>query len=602
MFMGFPRVDKKLLLIFIIALVVRLLALSDVPFGFHNDEVDVGYVGKFILLNGRDPAGNILPLAFNKYGDFRPTGLFYLAGISQFIFGSNVFAVRLPTALFGALTVFPVFYLAKILLGGSFGASLTIPKKRSARAGTNPSVNLRLAQASASTKLGTRSSVKATADSVMFLDNGKSTAREINTKAAYLAAFFLAILPWHIVLSRAGHEAVVGYFLITCGLYFLIKYLNGVVFERSKKLLVYAVLLLASSYLFYHGTRLIVPLLLFGVLAVWQRKTVFKMTLLFLILTFLIMVSPLGRGRIMQVVFYKDPGSTNKLRDLPTVDGGNIPVARIFHNKLVVYGRLVGGQYLQYFSPDFLFLRGGYPERYIVPEAGLVYVFMLPFLVFGIVQIARTGGRGKQLAILWLLVSPLPGVLTYDDIPSITRTSFMVIPLVLVSGLGAAALYRKLKQVRFWRVVLAVFVILSFLEIIYFGHEYAIHQKSYKATLRDAGMMELAKYLVHEQSKYDVIVASYQSNLPFYFLFFAGDYRGDIKEDISGGTDRYQRGNVLFLRDDCPALRKYDFDDKKVLYVDQENCQGPTDKSEVIRFIRPDLSVAFKAFIKSARE
>ena len=237
----------------------------------------------------------------------------------------------------------------------------------------------------------------------------------------------------------------------------------------------------------------------------------------------------------------------------------------------------------------------------MVPEAGIVYVFMLPFLVFGLVQIARSGEKSSRLLIWWLLVSPLPGVLTYDDIPSVTRTSFMIIPLVLVSGLGAAALYRWFKQVRFGRVAIAVFVILSFLEIVYFGHEYAIHQKSYKATLRDAGMMELAKYLAQEQSKYDVIVASYQSNLPFYFLFFAGDYSRDIKEDISGGTDRYQRGNVLFLRDGCPALRKYDFDDKKVLYIDQENCQGPTDKSEVMRFTRPDSTVAFKAFVKSAR-
>ena len=286
--MGLPKVDKKLLLIFIIALVVRLLALSSVPFGFHNDEVDVGYVGKFILLNGRDPAGNILPLAFNKYGDFRPTGLFYLAGISQLIFGppagGSVFAVRLPTALFGALTVFPVFYLAKILLSGPFGASLTITKRRSARAGPDTSVNFRLAQASASTKLGTRPSVKATADSVMFLDNGKSTAREINTKAAYFSAFFLAILPWHIVLSRAGHEAVVGYFLITCGFYFLIEYLNTVSSKGTRKLLVYAILLLASSYLFYHGTRLTVPLLLFGVFLLHIRYCLVR--LLFLLQLF----------------------------------------------------------------------------------------------------------------------------------------------------------------------------------------------------------------------------------------------------------------------------------------------------------------------------
>ena len=114
---------KKLLLIFFLALFLRLIFLGSVPAGFHNDEVDVGYVGKFIVLNGKDPAGNILPLAFNKFGDFRPTGLFYLAGISQLIFGSNEFAVRLPTALFGALTVFPLFFL-RIQCPGSFPALL----------------------------------------------------------------------------------------------------------------------------------------------------------------------------------------------------------------------------------------------------------------------------------------------------------------------------------------------------------------------------------------------------------------------------------------------------------------------------------------------
>lgn len=574
------KINKKLLSIFILALVLRVWALSSVPFGFHNDEVDVGYVGKFILLNGRDPAGNILPLAFNKYGDFRPTGLFYLAGLSQFIFGSNIFAVRLPTALFGALTVFPVFYLAKILVSGVRGPAPGFPPA-SAR----------------SSKKSRRGDYE-----VSELRAVGNPSTGVTPHPAYLAAFFLAILPWHIVLSRAGHEAIVGYFLITCGFYFLIKYLDNVSSKGARKLLVYAILLLASSYLFYHGTRLIVPLLLFGVLAVWQNKTVLKMTLLFLILTFLIMVSPLGHGRMMQVVFYKDPGSVNKLHDLPVADAGNVPVARFFHNKLVLFGRFVGGQYLQYFSPDFLFLRGGFPERYIVPEAGIIYVFMLPFLIFGLVQVARTDDKRSRLLVWWLLVSPLPGVLTYDDIPSVTRTSFMIIPLVLLLSLGATALYSWLKQVRFWRIVMAVFVTLSFLEMVYFGHEYVIHQKSHKAILRDAGTMELAKYIVGQQSKYDLIVVPYESNLPFYFLFFAGDYSRDIREDISGGTDRFRRGNVLFLRDGCPALRKYDFDDKKVLYIDQEDCQSSADKFEVMRFTRPDLTVAFEAFIKSARE
>src|SRR3990167_11418260 len=342
---------KKLLLIFFLALFLRLIFLGSVPAGFHNDEVDVGYVGKFIVLNGKDPAGNILPLEFNKFGDFRPTGLFYLAGISQLIFGSNEFAVRLPTALFGALTVFPLFFLARELFSsarapvGSSSHSTSSADSVSDRVQNRP-VSLRALGGTPSAAATPRTSLRTTprevyperSRGVMFLrwlppllkprqDKSDVRGQLSNVSAQTVplfAAFFLAILPWHIVLSRAGHEAIVGYFLITCGFYFLIKYLNDDSSKGARKLFVYAVLLLASSYLFYHGTRLIVPLLLFGVLAVWQNKTIFKITLLFLILTFLIMVSPLGRGRMMQVIFYKDPGSANKLRDLPAVDGGSL--------------------------------------------------------------------------------------------------------------------------------------------------------------------------------------------------------------------------------------------------------------------------------------
>lgn len=72
---------KILFLIFLLAFFLRLYHLDQIPSGFHNDEVDVGYVGKFIILHGHDPAGNFLPLAFNKFGDWRPTGAVLFCGV-----------------------------------------------------------------------------------------------------------------------------------------------------------------------------------------------------------------------------------------------------------------------------------------------------------------------------------------------------------------------------------------------------------------------------------------------------------------------------------------------------------------------------------------
>src|SRR3989338_201555 len=231
-------IGKKwiLCLIFLLALGFRTYNLGSVPWGFHNDEVDVGYVGKFLILHGRDPGGNFLPLAFDKFGDFRPTGLFYLVGISELIFGTSEFAVRFPVALFGALTVFALYLFVGRLWG--------------------------------------------------------------DRRIAIIASLFLAILPWHIVLSRAGHEAVVGYFLIVLGFYFFLVFAKS----RRGRDLILGCLLIFSAYFFYHGIRLLVPFLLISSLPFLKNKVVARVSLLFLLLTVLFLLLPIGRGGVSEVV------------------------------------------------------------------------------------------------------------------------------------------------------------------------------------------------------------------------------------------------------------------------------------------------------------
>lgn len=115
--LGNPRISRSenkifyfLILIFLLALFLRVFNLGSIPVGFHNDEVDAGYVGKFLILHGRDTSGNVMSLAFNKFGDFRPTGLFYLTGISEVLFGTNEFAARLPAAFFWGANCFPAVF------------------------------------------------------------------------------------------------------------------------------------------------------------------------------------------------------------------------------------------------------------------------------------------------------------------------------------------------------------------------------------------------------------------------------------------------------------------------------------------------------------
>ena len=82
-------------LIFLLALVLRVLDLSNLPNGFFTDEVVSGYVGRFVLQNGVDPYGNVFPLFyFDKFVDFRVILPMYITGVFTFLFGSSEFAVR----------------------------------------------------------------------------------------------------------------------------------------------------------------------------------------------------------------------------------------------------------------------------------------------------------------------------------------------------------------------------------------------------------------------------------------------------------------------------------------------------------------------------
>jgi len=99
----------------------RLLRLGSVPISLHWDEAALGYNAFSILKTGRDEYGQLFPLIFKSFGDYKPGLYVYLAAFSEAIFGLNEFAVRLPSAVFGSLAIFLLFLVVKELFSGFKG-------------------------------------------------------------------------------------------------------------------------------------------------------------------------------------------------------------------------------------------------------------------------------------------------------------------------------------------------------------------------------------------------------------------------------------------------------------------------------------------------
>lgn len=538
--MRFKKVTIILFLIFAVALFLRVWKLGEVPHGFHSDEVVAGYEGTFILKNGVDTYGHFLPIYFDKFGDFRPTGVFYLLGISNLILGPGVFATRFAVALVGALTTIAVYFLFLEIFG-----------------------------------------------------------KEGKNVGALLAAFLLAVLPWHIVLSRSTQESVAGIFLICVGLIFLLRFLK----DKQRRSLIISLILLFLSYFFYTAHRLLVPLVILAVAyeAFVNPRFKFNRVLVFvagasILLSILILSTSWGRGRGSQVLIFNYQAPLTTSQNLSFGDGpNNVAVARIFHNKAVVFGRELLKQYFSYFSLDFLFVKGGLPDRYVVPEQGLLFFGLIPILLAGFVAIIK---KKSWLPIYFLALTPLVAFFTIDDVPNMNRVSFMVVPIVLIAGAGFARLFDWKVPSFVKKSVIGVISLVLVLEIVYFGHQYLVHHSQYRPYFRNDSYLEVAGYIFQNRQKYDKVLVSNVDHLVIYYWFVAGAFEKDLRYEMNKTPDFVRYDNIVFVKDDCPSRRFKELDGtSKTLVVDAMTCPSSANFYQVQDWVRGDLTQSFRALV-----
>ena len=534
---GNTIVIGPLLLIFIFAFIVRVLFLSEIPNGFHRDEVISGYVGRYILENGVDIYGNSWPLFFvDKYGDYPPSLPMYLSGLGTYFFGMTVFATRVPVALVGSVFIFPMYLLA-----------ITIFRKR---------------------------------------------------EIGILAAIGAAIVPWHIVLSRATAEGIVALTVASIGLWLLLVSLR----EGKKLYFLAGTALLLLTYLLYPSFRLLVPLILLPVPLFFNRTKLpvlysIGALLLACVLTGFIASTDWGRGRYEQTSIFgphRHPPLQEKIDHFIKDEGpDNVLQARIFHNKPLMYAREVLANYATYTSPSYLFLSGGYPYRYHIPDQGLLYMIFAVFLAAALY--ALYGAREKQFILyVWylLLIAPLPAALTFDDAPNVHRSIFMVIPVLLLAAFGAYALstFTKKKKIRIMlAVTMAGFLLL---EVTYFFHQYVTHTIRYENRARASGNVRTMQAVVQRAGEYDRVLMPVHDAFPIYYLYFSANYDPSIAGKFGTFLRFDEVGNVRFVDSECPELPQEA--DRRVLIVESSECKLRPDLQLVTEIRRSDTSPLYR--------
>jgi len=463
-----------LFLVVILGFGLRFYRVTEVPPALNWDETSIAYNAYSILKTGKDEWGQFLPVHFKAYGEYKLPAQIYASIPGIAIFGLNEFGVRITPVIYGMLTVLLLYFLAKDLFNNKY--------------------------------LG------------------------------LLSAFFLAVSPWHIHLTRASFESSFSVFWVTLGTWFFVKGL------KDRKYWLAAVPPFAVAIYTYNSARVFVPLFLLAVFTIY-RRAIFTNLRLVLIAAglFALMMIPLvnfwvsgeATARLKLVSIQDDPGFVLRINEARGRSSLTPPLPKLVHNKVTHYAWVFAGNYLAHFTPQFLFIEGASHKQHHVQGVGEMYAFQFPFVILGLIYLFQKKLAHRWLLVAWILLAFIPVSVTIDSIPNALRTLIAVVPYQILTALGLYGAY----QLVFRRAWVRQIVIVGLLLVVglsiygYLDNYYTIYPKTYSRDWQ-YGYKQVATFIDQHYDDYDLIVFSRHFGEPHMFtLFFLGWDPGQFQTD-----------------------------------------------------------------------
>lgn len=480
-----------LFLIILLAFLLRLYRLNDYP-ALNADEAALGYNAFSLLQTGKDEHGHSWPIHFQSFNDYKPGLMVYAIMPFVGLFGLNEWSVRIPGAIAGVLTIF-VFYL--------------------------------------------------------LIDEIIKRLKEYKAKniTSHLAAFLLAISPWHIHFSRGAWETNLATFLITLAVFLFLKA------KDNAKFYFLSFLFFVLSLYTYHSARIIVPLLGVSLLfleikAVKKNFTYFVtaafVSIILCLPLFFDLLKPQATSRLAGVGLFADTGPISRINEQRGQhEDYKKLIPKLIHNKAVNYSLAFFSNWSEHFWGEFLFLSGDEIQRNRVPETGQLYVFELLTVILGFIFLVKYKSEGK-IILVWLVISPIAAALTFQS-PHALRAQNMVIPLTALSAFGLNELVflikNKVTNSKLSKILLLVLVLIISLSFTRYVHMYFVHMsKEYKFSSQ-YGLSELVEFIAPIRQNYKKIIVTDRYDQPYIlFLFYLKyDPREFQKDHELTGRDNY---------------------------------------------------------------
>lgn len=526
------------ILIIVLASFLRFYQLGKIPSGITNDEAGYIYSAYSIWKTGHDLAGKFLPLSINLDNSFSPVHI-YMAVPFVGLLGPSPFSGRLPDAILGVGSVILLFFITQELFG--------------------------------------------------------------NRKIALFSSFVLAISPWDLQVSRGAWEVNVALFFYLLATYIFIKNVKSLA-------VLWSIPFFLLAFYSYHADKIFFifyfPLLIFlyrkELLSNYKKVLLLAIAFLILIFSFLFISKTQDVTR--QKVFLwtdltKMSNVVNWERDRNTAPWF---IRELLSNKPLYILRVIRENYLEAFSPQYLFIygeTGGLGGTFGVFFRGVMYIIELPLLLIGVYCLIRQEkSRIRNLVLFSLLLAPLPTAFTTDK--TFVMRCIMMLPfLSILVGYGIFSvleyLNSKSKFIKnFLLIILVSFYSFLFVEYLY---QYYSRYSIYGAESWFKSSRDLSIYVGEKKNNYKNI---YLINAGNMFLLQYGIFN---KIDPSIMQKAWQSnskklGNIILMNLNCSSFDLGKVDRENNMYIIPDDCAKNSTPTAKIKDLGEPLRTIWKIY------
>ncbi|MGB8212817.1 MAG: glycosyltransferase family 39 protein [Anaerolineales bacterium] len=430
------------ILIMVLGIVPRVWEFSKVPPGINVDEASIGLEAYDLYHFGVDRNGDSFPVYFVSWG----SGMDALEGyilIPFMVFGLTPVTVRLPILLSGILTLPLLFFIAKKIWGINF---------------------------------------------------------------ALVSMFLLAISPWHIILSRWGHDENIVPFVFALG------FACVVLSTKANKWFIVSMVFFGLSLYAYAALYVAVPVFLACAIPILLKS---KRVNVRDVLIGLVLITLLGFPLVIYVIINKWDLNTVRLGifTIPRLplDARFLVMTASSHNNFVL--TMIKNAWAMI---KLLFITQSDGNIWnVVDSYGYLYVFSFPFTIIGAFLLLLSY-RVKQipeklLALAWLFAALSIGL--FQPV-NINRIGLIFIPIILCT---AAFLIWLGKQNKVILVILTGIYLLSFtaFNLAYHGADY---QKQASEPFAE-GLLSALKFA--DKAGNNPICVTGNNRAPYIYVLFS---------------------------------------------------------------------------------